>query len=73
MAAWRVLLERVVADWAAKTGVELPMSARAIATLVANAFQGAEVEILAGVPEEQAPHYEALESVGVLIARLEAG
>jgi AcrR family transcriptional regulator len=73
MAAWRVLLERVVAEWAAKTDVELPMSARAIATLAANAFQGAEVEILAGVPEAEAPHYEALEAVGGLIARLEAG
>ena len=42
-----------------------------VATLVANVFQGAEVEILAGVSEEEAPHYEALEAVGALIARLE--
>src|SRR5215216_4359232 len=47
VAAWRVLLERVVADWAPSVGVELPMPPRVIATLVANAFQGAEVEILA--------------------------
>jgi AcrR family transcriptional regulator len=72
-AAWRLLLERVVAEWAASAGVELPMSPRAIATLVANAFQGAEVEILAGVSEAEAPHYEALEAVGALIERLEAG
>jgi AcrR family transcriptional regulator len=72
MAEWRVLLERVVEEWSAKVGVELPMSPRAIATLVANAFQGAEVEMLAGVSEKDAPHYEALESVGELIARLEA-
>jgi AcrR family transcriptional regulator len=71
--AWRLLLERVVAEWAASAGVELPMSPRAIATLVANAFQGAEVEILAGVSEAEAPHYEALEAVGALIERLEAG
>jgi AcrR family transcriptional regulator len=70
-AEWRVLLEDVVTTWAASAGVELPMSARAIATLVANTFQGAEVEILAGVSEDEAPHYEALESVGALIARLE--
>lgn len=72
-AEWRLLLEHVVDQWAAKVGVELPMTPRAIATLVANAFQGAEVEILAGVPEEDAPHYEALEAVGTLIERLEAG
>lgn len=71
VAAWRLLLERVVTEWAASAGVELPMSARAIATLVANAFQGAEVEILAGVSEDEAPHYEALEAVGGLIERLE--
>jgi AcrR family transcriptional regulator len=72
VAEWRVLLEDVAAQWAASVGVELPMSPRAIATLVANAFQGAEVEILAGVSEDEAPHYEALEAVAVLIARLEA-
>jgi AcrR family transcriptional regulator len=71
--AWRLLLEQVVTEWVASTGVELPMSPRAIATLVANTFQGAEVEILAGVNEDEAPHYEALEAVGTLIERLEAG
>jgi AcrR family transcriptional regulator len=72
MGEWRSLLERVVEQWAAQTNVVLPMPAAAIATLVANVFQGAEVEILAGVSEEEAPHYEALEAVGTLIARLEA-
>ncbi len=71
--AWRLLLERVVAEWSAAVGVELPTSPRAVATLVVNAFQGAEVEILAGVSENDAPHYEALEAVGALIERLEAG
>jgi AcrR family transcriptional regulator len=73
VAAWRLLLEQVVTEWAASAGVELPMSPRAIATLVANTFQGAEVEILAGVTEDEAPHYEALEAIGALIERLEAG
>jgi AcrR family transcriptional regulator len=72
MVAWRSLLERVVDEWAAETRIELPMSAAAIATLVANAFQGAEVEILAGVSEREAPHFEALEAVAALIERLEA-
>jgi AcrR family transcriptional regulator len=72
MGEWRSLLQDVVERWVAEKNVQLPMPAAAIATLVANAFQGAEVEILAGVSEEEAPHYEALEAVAALIARLEA-
>jgi AcrR family transcriptional regulator len=67
MAGWRALLEGVVEGWAAEHGLELPLSPRALTTLVANAFQGAEVEILAGVSEEDAPHLEALEAVADLI------
>jgi len=70
-AEWRLLLERVVDEWATSVGVVLPMSPRAIATLVANAFQGAEVEILAGVSEDEAPHFEALDAVAGLIARVD--
>jgi AcrR family transcriptional regulator len=72
MTGWRDLLTSVVASWAAEAGVELPMSPRALATLVANAFQGAEVELLAGVTEDEAPHFEAFEVVAGLIERLEA-
>lgn len=71
MAGWRELLTTVVADWAAAARVQLPMSPRVLATLVANAFQGAEVELLAGVSEAEAPHFEALEAVAGLIERLE--
>jgi hypothetical protein len=44
---------------------------RTLATLVANAFQGAEVEILAGVSEDEAPHLEALDACADLIAWFE--
>jgi AcrR family transcriptional regulator len=71
MAGWRALLEDVAAAWAAETSVELPISPRAVATLVVNVFQGAEVEILAGVGEEEAPHHEALEACAALIERLD--
>src|SRR5215207_1296577 len=71
MTGWRDLLTSVVAAWAAEVGVELPMSPRALATLVANAFQGAEVELLAGVIEDEAPHFEALEVVARLIEGLD--
>ena len=71
MAGWRALLTRVAEEWAAERGLELPLPAAALATLVANAFQGAEVEILAGVSEEEAPHLEALEACAVLIEAAE--
>jgi hypothetical protein len=67
MAEWRTLLRDVAERWAAEHGLELPLPAPALATLIANAFQGAEVEILAGVSEEEAPHLEALEACADLI------
>jgi len=72
MAGWRLLLEKVVEQWAADRAIVLPMPPSEIATLVGNAFQGAEVEILAGVSEDEAPHLEALEAVAGLIEHLEA-
>jgi AcrR family transcriptional regulator len=71
VAGWRGLLEHVVEQWVAELGLILPMSPRALATLVANAFQGAEVEILAGVTEDESPHLEALEACAALIERVE--
>jgi len=67
MAGWRTLLEEVAERWAAEHELELPLRPRALATLVANAFQGAEIEILAGVSEEEAPHLEALDACADLI------
>ena len=69
---WRDLIEVVVAEWIAEYGLDLPLSARGIASLVANIFQGIEVEILGGVDEAEAPHREALRAIGVLIQRVEA-
>ena len=67
LAGWRDLLVRVAAEWMEECGVELPISPRALVTLVGDLFLGAEAEILAGVTEEEAPHYEALESIARLI------
>jgi hypothetical protein len=64
---WRTLLTEVADAWMHQHGIELPISARAVATLVGDAFLGAETEILAGITEEVAPHYAALESVAALI------
>jgi AcrR family transcriptional regulator len=72
MGGWRDLLESVFESWAAELEVELPLSPRVLASLVANVFQGIEIELLAGVTEEEAPHREALEGLGRLIAQAEA-
>jgi AcrR family transcriptional regulator len=72
-AGWRRLMAEVVEEWSREVGLELPISAAAVATLVANLFQGLEVEILAGVSEDESPHLEVLEAVAQLIERIEAG
>jgi AcrR family transcriptional regulator len=67
IAGWRELLTSAAEAWKAELDFDLPISPHALATLVGNAFLGAEAEILAGVREQEAPHVRALESVGDLI------
>jgi AcrR family transcriptional regulator len=69
MSGWRDLLESVFATWAEELEIELPLRPRALATLVANLFEGIEIELLAGV---EAPHREVLDAVGALIERAES-
>ena len=71
-AGWRRLMAEVFEEWSREVGLELPISAAAVATLVANLFQGLEVEILAGVSETESPHLEVLEAVAQLIEGIEA-
>jgi hypothetical protein len=69
---WRELiiarLERLQSE---RPEIELPMRPRVLGTLIGNLFEGAETEILAGVPEDESPHLEALEACANLIARAE--
>ena len=67
---WRELIEARLERLQAERG-ELPMHPRALATLIGNLFEGAEVEILAGVTEDETPHLEALEACTALIALAE--
>lgn len=70
--AWRGLIIARIERWQAETGVVLPMRPAALTTLIANLFEGAETEILAGMGEDEAPHLEALMACGALIAAAEA-
>ena len=72
MAGWRSLLESLFAAWSQEIGLDLPISPRAVETQMANLFEGIEIELLAGVPPEEAPHREVLDAIGVLIERAEA-
>ena len=67
---WRGLIA-VRLEELERDGGELPMRPLALTTLIANLFEGAETEILAGVTEEESPHLEALEACAELIARAE--
>jgi AcrR family transcriptional regulator len=68
---WRDLIEARLERLQTERGAELPMRPRALAALIGNLFEGAEVEILAGVTEDETPHLEALEACAALIARAE--
>lgn len=69
--AWRELIEARLDRLQTERGVGLPMRPRALAALIGSLFEGAEVEILAGVPEDETPHLEALEACAALIAHAE--
>ena len=67
LAGWHELLVQVASDWMEEHDVALPISPRAVATLVGDAFLGAESEILAGIGSDAAPHLEGLTAVAGLI------
>jgi AcrR family transcriptional regulator len=72
MSGWRDLITSVFEAWSEELDIELPLRPRALAALVANLFQGIEIELLAGVDEVDAPHREVLDAIGALIAQAES-
>jgi AcrR family transcriptional regulator len=71
MGAWRDLLESVAAEWITTIDLDPPLTPKALATLVTNVFQGIEIELLAGVTEDEAPHREVLDALGAVIEQWE--
>lgn len=72
MGGWRNLLTTVFEEWSAGLAEPLPVEPRVLAQLVANVFQGVEIELLAGVDQKEAPHRELLDALGALIERAES-
>jgi AcrR family transcriptional regulator len=70
---WRDLLASVFEEWGHQLSEDLPLSPRATAALVAHLFHGIEVELLAGVGSDDAPHRELLDAFGDMIERAEKG
>ena len=71
MSGWRELLIEVFAHWAAGLDRAPPLPPRVLGSLAANVFQGIEIELLAGVTDDESPHREALAHLGALIERAE--
>ena len=59
------------AEWGHQLSPDLPLSPRATAALVADLFHGIEIELLAGVSPQEAPHREVLDAFGDMIERAE--
>jgi AcrR family transcriptional regulator len=72
MGGWRRLLTSVFEEWGANLAEPLPVEPKVIAQLVTNVLQGVEIELLAGVSGDEAPHRELLDALGALIERAES-
>jgi AcrR family transcriptional regulator len=68
---WHKLVETAVADFIQASGLELPVSARAISAWIGWFWTGVEASMALGVPEQQGHQREALEAVATLLRRVE--
>ena len=70
--AWHQLVEEAVADFIARSGLELPVSPRAIAAWIGWFWTGMEASMALGIPEEQGHQREALQAVAALLRQVES-
>lgn len=73
MLAWHRLVEQGVQDLIATSGMELPVSARAIASWIGWFWTGMEASMALGIPEEQGHQREALAAMTALLEHAEGG
>lgn len=73
MLAWHKLIEAAVADFIADSGLDLPVSARAITAWIGWFWTGMEASMTLGITEKQGHQREALEAVATLLRLVEVG
>ena len=73
MLAWHELVEAAVAEFVAKSGLELPVSNRAIAAWIGWFWTGMEAGMTLGIPEKKGHQREALDAVLTLLRIAERG
>lgn len=69
--AWHRLVEQAVEDFVRDAGLELPVSARAIAAWIGWFWTGMEASMALQIPESKGHQREALQAVATLIAQAE--
>ena len=69
--AWHELVEAAVTDFIQSSGLDLPVSARAISAWIRWFWTGMEASMTLGITEEQGHQREALEAVAVLLRSVE--
>ena len=70
--AWQKLIEEAVDRFVAETGLELPVSARAISAGITWFWMGMEASMALGIRENQGHQREALAAMATLLQRAEA-
>lgn len=71
--SWHQLVETAVADFIKSSGLDLPVSARAISAWIGWFWTGMEASMALGISEDQGHQKEALDAVAALLRRVESG
>lgn len=69
--AWHKLVETAVGDFIGSSGLDLPVSARAISAWIGWFWTGMEASMALGIPESQGHQKEALDAVAALLRQVE--
>ena len=72
MLAWHQLVEREVEEFIRASGLQLPVSPRAIAAWIGWFWTGMEASMALGIPEQQGHQREALQAVATLLRSAES-
>ncbi len=69
--AWHKLVEKAVEDFIESSGLDLPVSPRAISSWIGWFWMGMEASMALDIPEEQGHQQEALAAVAALLRQVE--